>query len=220
MIRLKHFIRARPRLTASTLTGILCYFVLTQFAPHISVLTRGLFSWNVTMWLYVLAQWWLMMRADPARIRRIALLQDETAATVLTIVSIASVASLLAILFELATAKQLTGTLRVVHLGLTGLTLAGAWLLVPTAFAIHYAHLFYGDRSAEKALLFPNPPAEPSYWDFLYFSFTIGVASQTADVAVGNSRTRRVVLAQSILSFIFNISILGLSINVGASLLG
>jgi uncharacterized membrane protein len=62
--------------------------------------------------------------------------------------------------------------------------------------------------------------ANPDYWDFLYFSFTIAVAAQTSDVIIMNRSTRKTVLAQSILSFLFNVAILGFSINIAAGLLG
>jgi len=54
----------------------------------------------------------------------------------------------------------------------------------------------------------------------LYFSYTIAVAAQTSDVSVMSRSMRKIVLAQSILSFFFNLAILGLSINIAASLVG
>ncbi|MEO7008621.1 MAG: DUF1345 domain-containing protein, partial [Caldimonas sp.] len=56
------------------------------------------------------------------------------------------------------------------------------------------------------------------YADFLYFSFTIAVAAQTADVSVSTRRMRRLTLTQSILAFVFNTTILAFSINIAASL--
>ena len=58
----------------------------------------------------------------------------------------------------------------------------------------------------------------PDYWDFLYFSFIIGVASQTADVEITSKVIRRTSLAHSILSFFFNSAILALTINIAAGL--
>ncbi|MGO8388826.1 DUF1345 domain-containing protein, partial [Rhizobium johnstonii] len=60
---------------------------------------------------------------------------------------------------------------------------------------------------------------EPGYWDFLYFSFTIGVAAQTADFAVSSTSMRKLTLLHAVLSFLFNTTILALAINVVASLL-
>lgn len=216
-MKLKHLLIARPRLSASVLIGIL---VFALFPSKYSLLTRLLVSWDLTAWLYLISLWWLMLRASPCRIRLIARTQDESAAKVLSLVCLTSLMSLVAIFLELASVKYLGGMVKAVHLGLTALTLLGAWLLVPTVFAIHYAHLFYGAPKTCPVLLFPDRPAEPLYMDFLYFSFTIAVASQTADIAPGNRRVRRIVLAQSILSFMFNMAILGLTINIGAGLVG
>jgi uncharacterized membrane protein len=65
-----------------------------------------------------------------------------------------------------------------------------------------------------------NELPEPGYWDFLYFSFTIGVAAQTADVSVMRTPARKIVLAQSVLSFIFNAAIIGMAINIAAGGIG
>jgi len=214
----KHYITMRPRLLASIGAGLVCYAVLIG---HLDTLTRLMISWNVLAWLYLFFLWLLMMRAEEDDIRQIARSQDESASTVLMLVSITCLVSILVILLQLGTVKQLTGWVRAWHLILTGTTLVASWALLPTAFAMHYAHLYYRTRpKPETALLFPNKLLNPDYWDFLYFSFTIGVASQTADVAIGSSDVRRIALLQSVLSFIFNLAILGLSINVGAGLLG
>ena len=206
----------RPRLFMAVLAGLICFLLLPA---QLSLLSRGVISWNVLAWFYLLTLWGLMLRANPQHIVKIARQQDESALTVLILVCIASVASLLAIILEISTAKQLLGVAKTFYIGLTFSTLVASWLLLPTAFAMHYAHIFYLSATRAKPVLFPDAPNEPLYWDFLYFSFTIAVASQTADVAIGSPKVRRIVLLQSVLSFLFNMSILGLSINVGASLL-
>ena len=214
----KHYFTARPRLLLSVGAGILCYWLLPT---HFSILMRLMISWNALAWLYLIFLWWLMLRTEQEDIRQLARAQDESASTVLSLVSVTCLVSVLVILLELSTVKHLSGSIKVLHLVLTGTTLAVSWALLPTAFAMHYAHLFYRNREQPViALLFPDKLSKPGYWDFLYFSFTIGVASQTADVAVGSSDVRRIVLLQSVLSFVFNLAILGLSINVGAGLLG
>ncbi|CNI22476.1 putative transmembrane protein [Yersinia aldovae] len=215
----RHYLHTRPRLLLSVSAGVITYFLLPS---HFTVLLRLMVSWNVSAWLYLLFLWLQLLRTDPARIRKIARVQDESASMVLSIVSMSCLASILVILFELSTANQLSDSAKAFHLVLTGMTLLVSWLLLPTAFTMHYAHLFYLPRDKSETvlpLLFPKEITTPSYWDFLYFSFTIGVASQTADVSTGTSDIRRVVLLQSVLSFIFNMTILGLSINVGAGLL-
>lgn len=209
---------ARPRLVLAFLLGFVCFFVLPL---HGSLAGRALTCWNLAIWAYLAMVWWLMIRAQPAQIRRIAKAQDENAEIVLALVCVGCLVSLATILVELASAKGTSGIHQLAHISFTGITLVGAWLMLPTSFAIHYAHLFYTAADGPcKPLLFPDKPEEPTYWDFLYFSFTIAVACQTADVAVGDGSTRKTVLAQSVLAFLFNMSVLGLSINVAAGLLG
>jgi uncharacterized membrane protein len=209
---LQHYFLVRPRLLFALALSLLCFFLLPR---SLSPLYRALLSWNALAWVYLCGLWWLMLRTDSQHIRHIARAQDESASTVLLLVCVASIVSLVSILFELSTAAG--GWNQSLHLALVLSTLFAGWLLLPTAFGLHYAHLYY--LSATPVLQFPERPPAPSYWDFLYFSFTIAVASQTADVSVANSALRRVVLMQSVLSFVFNLAILGLFVNVGASLI-
>lgn len=214
----KHYLRHRPRLLISVLAGVLCFFLLPS---SISWLQRLMIAWNLLAFLYLVLLSRMMLRSNTRHIREVAKTQDESARVVLFMVCIACVVSILVILLDLGTANNAPGSAKTLHLLLTGSTLMLSWLLLPTAFAMHYAHLYYRQSASDGlGLIFPNNLVEPSYWDFLYFSFIIGVASQTADVSIGSSDIRKVSLLQSVLSFIFNMAILGLSINVGASLIG
>jgi uncharacterized membrane protein len=129
------------------------------------------------------------------------------------------VASLFAIVEPLATIKQVSGSERTAHFALAALTLIDSWLLVPVMFTTRYADMFYSVTAADRPLHFPNTP-EPVFWDFAYFSFTISAACQTADVSTQTAEIRRVVIAQTLVSFLFNASILGFAINVTAGLIG
>jgi uncharacterized membrane protein len=79
--------------------------------------------------------------------------------------------------------------------------------------------VYYHAPQDRLPLHFPDECLDPDYWDFLYFSFTIAVAVQTSDVSVTSRTMRKLVLGQSVLSFFFNLLILGLSINIAAGLL-
>jgi uncharacterized membrane protein len=78
--------------------------------------------------------------------------------------------------------------------------------------------MFYTWSGEDAALRFADGEQNPDYWDFLYFSFTLSVAVQTSDVGVATRNLRKVVLAQSLIGFLFNTSILGFSINIAAGL--
>lgn len=160
-----------------------------------------------------------MLRADHARVIRIANQEDEHGATILAMFSIATVSSLVAIVLELSI-QELTEELRLFHYLLTGATILGSWFFIGVLFTFHYSRMYYASPANRRSLKFPDGEQRPDYWDFLYFSFTIAVAVQTADVSVMSRSVRKVVLAQSILSFLFNMAIIGLSINVMASLIG
>ena len=131
-----------------------------------------------------------------------------------------AVVSLAAIVLELSAVKDLALGHRLAHYAFTVATITGSWLLVGTLFTIHYARIYYLSPIDARALRFPDAELMPDYWDFLYFSFTIAVAAQTSDVSVMGRPLRRVVLVQSVLSFLFNVAILGLSINIAAGLVG
>ena len=95
-------------------------------------------------------------------------------------------------------------------------TLALAWLFSNTVYALHYAHLFYlVDGSGKDGGGIDIPACtEPDYWDFLYFSFTLGMTFQTSDVEISSRTVRRVVLGQCLAAFVFNIGVLAFTINV------
>jgi len=182
--------------------------------------TKVLAGWNVTVWLYLALVSWLMVRSTHDRVRRIAEQEDRGAGIILAVMSMAAVVSLAAIILELATTKNLAPGDRLAHYAFTGATVFGSWCLVATLFTFHYARTYYRSPIERRALQFPDDEASPDYWDFSYFSYTIAVAAQTSDISVMSRSMRKIVLAQSILSFFFNITILGLSINIAAGLLG
>lgn len=211
-----HLVRTHPRLTLATLLGVAAA-VLVPISP---LLTRILTGWNIAVWCYLAMMLWLTVRSSPDDVQRFVEREDENAGTVLLIVSIAAIASLAAITFELAGGRNLASSARAWHYAFTGLTVLGSWLLIGVIFSVHYARQFYQSDADEPPLRFADGEKHPDYWDFLYFSFTIGVAVQTSDVGVATKAMRRVVLAQSLIGFLFNTAILGFSINIAAGLFG
>jgi uncharacterized membrane protein len=210
-------LRNRPR----TVIGLVIGIVVALMVPiHTSSTARALIGWDAAVWSYLLMIWVHMAFADEHRVRESAVRDDENAGVVLFVICLATIASIAAIVMELASAKGTAGSSSAWHYLLTGLTLIGAWFLIPTIFTLHYARLYYDADAKETALLFPDHKLQPNYWDFLYFSFTIAVASQTSDVVLRSRTIRRAALAQSILSFYFNVAVLGLCVNIAAGLLG
>lgn len=210
----RSFFRSRPHLSLAVPLGLVVGLLLP---PAWNPMTRVLTAWNVTVWAYLVTMGWMMMRADHHKVREMSARQDERAALVLATLSVASVMSLAAIISQLSALQNMGQQERLLHYGFTIVTLLGSWFLVGTLFCVHYAHLYY-QAAKDKPLQFPDGD-NPDYWDFLYFSFTIAVAVQTSDVAVRGRALRKIVLGQSLLSFFFNLVVLGLSINLAAGLI-
>jgi len=96
--------------------------------------------------------------------------------------------------------------------------------LLQTMFALFYARQYWqpatgpGNKACAGGLDFADEPA-PDYWDFLYFSFTLGMCYATSDVQIRSRTLRRVALLQSVLAYFFYTIIIGLVINAIGSLL-
>lgn len=210
---MSHLARTHPRLTIATLLGV----AVGILAPASTLTTKFLLGWNAGVWLYLAMTLWLVIRAKACDVKSTAEVEDENASMVLITVCIASIASLAAVTLELSGSKLSDGD-RLMHYGFTGLTVMGSWLMIGVIFSLHYARLFYNNEGTEPALRFPEGELNPDYWDFMYFSFTLSVAVQTADVSIATREMRKAVLGHSLLGFLFNTAVLGFSINIAAGL--
>lgn len=151
-----------------------------------------------------------LLNDDTATMRRTAQANDANRAALLAITVLLSIV----ILFAIATLIASGESLRPSGIALIVGTLGLCWLFANTVFALHYAHLYYlpagtGDRGG---LQFPGTK-NPDYWDFLYFSLTLGMTFQTSDVTIDGAHVRRVVLGQSMAAFLFNMGILAFTVN-------
>ena len=204
-----------PRLFLSAAAGAILFFCLP---PAWSILNRVLVCWNFGVMLFLVVLFVWMSRLTAVQILAKYKEEDESAPFILTAVILAAMLSLVAIIEPLASLKSVTGVERVAHFALAALTLLNSWMLVPTMFTTHYADTFYSANEAQRPLKFPDTPM-PAFWDFAYFSFTIAAACQTADVSTLTAGIRRIVLGHTLISFLFNASILGFAINVTAGLI-
>jgi uncharacterized membrane protein len=205
-----------PRLWISVVAGTALFFLLPG---QWSILSRVLVCWNGGVILFLVLIFIWMTRLTAAQICSKFIEEDASAPIILVAVTLAAMLSLVAIVEPLATIKQVTGPVRAAHFALAALTLIDSWILVPTMFTTHYADLYYSAKDGERPLHFPQSPM-PVFWDFIYFSFTIAAACQTADVATLNAAVRKTVVVHTLISFLFNASILGFAINVTAGLIG
>jgi uncharacterized membrane protein len=221
--RLIRLIQIRPRLFFAISLGLAVGLLTPSTWRDI---TRWLIAWNTSALLYFILTGWLIVHASPASIRYRAKTQDEGRFTILVLTSIAAMTSIGAIVAQLASVKDLTGFIKGLHIGLAMATIVSAWLFIHLMFALHYAHDYFAAKESldddpdrlRGGLKFPGTE-DPDYYDFLYFSYVIGVASQTADVEITSRGMRRTALVHCILAFFFNSAVLALTINIAAGLM-
>ena len=175
-------------------------------------MTRMLLGWDIILGLYIVLSLLMIIRSDTGDIRRQSKLEDESRITILISTVLIPVVCLGSIFVGLhvdpGTARQPLQVL------LTFVTVVLSWAAIHTLFAFHYAHEFYAKhRRRSGGLKFPGDE-RPDYGDFGYFSFVIGLASTVSDVSVTSKPIRRTVILHSILSFVFNVMLLALIINI------
>ena len=201
---------ARPRTFISIAIGIAAFFVLPG---SLRLVTRLLISWDIFVTFYLVLAYAMMFRSGLGHIRRNAVLQDDGRFLILLVAATGAFASIAAIVFELSASHRTAP-----QLALATVTIALSWAVIHTTFALHYAHDYY--RGAKPGgLQFPSGDQHDhaDYWDFVYFSFVIGMTAQVSDVGITDKTLRRTATVHGIISFIFNTALLALMVNIAAS---
>jgi len=201
---------ARPRTFFSIATGIIAFFLLPD---TLRLVTRLLIAWDIFAAFYGALAYAMMFRCDHSHIRRNAILQDDGRFLILLVTAFGAFASIAAIVLELGASHR-----GAYELTLAVVTIVLSWTAVHTTFALHYAHDYY--RGAKPGgLQFPSgDKSEPAdYWDFVYFSFVIGMTAQVSDVGITDRIIRRTATVHGIISFIFNTALVALMVNIAAS---
>ena len=208
--KLARVVYARPRTFLSMAVGIGCFFLLPE---SLRLVTRLLIGWDVFVAMYLVLVYTMVFRGGLGYIRRNAALQDDGRFLIPLLTALGAFASLAAIVSELGEAHR-----NPPQLIFATLTIALSWAAVHTAFALHYAHDYYrGDEPG--GLQFPSGDRheDADYWDFVYFSFVIGMTAQVSDVGITDRTIRRTATAHGIISFVFNTALLALMVNIAAS---
>lgn len=152
-------------------------------------------------------------RATPEMLRSHAEQTDEGIWTILLLAVLAVAISLTSILLVFGTPND-SAPARLLALGSVPL----GWAALQVLAGFHYAHLYYQPRRPKSPTCLSFPGSEhPGPWDFLYFSFGIGMTAQVADVATGSTQMRKAVLVHSIGSFFYNTIILALAVNAAVT---
>jgi uncharacterized membrane protein len=203
-------IYARPRIFIAFASGILLFALLPA---SLRLVSRLLIGWDGFALLYLVLVYVMMLRSGQRHLRYRAVIQDDGRFLILILTALGAFASIAAIMFELGGAHHGAAPLL-----LATATIALSWALVHTAFALHYAHDYYrGSRPG--GLQFPSGDTHDhaDYWDFVYFSFVIGMTAQVSDVGITDKTIRRTVTVHGIISFAYNTALIALMVNIAAS---
>jgi uncharacterized membrane protein len=196
--------------------GLTVMVVLVWFLPWGMAVVAG---WDAAALTFLLTIWPVILRADAAHAAQLATGEDETRGTAAVLLVGASVASLLGVVLTLDLAGRQGGPLRVLLIGFAVVTVLVSWTVVNTVYALRYADLHF--RSREAGIGFGDPAGQepPTYRDFAYVAFTIGMCYQVSDTTVRDRRIRGTVLSHAFLSYLFGVVIVAGSVNLIAGLL-
>lgn len=207
-----HYISASHRLLLITMIGVASFFIASSTS---SIMVRLALSWIIASGLYVLSTFLMMYFSTKENIAQLSEKQDDGAIFILLIILLGSVTSLVVIMMILTDMKSLMVSDTATVISLVLLTYLSSWFLIHTAFTLHYAHVYYQDyeKTKKPPLIFPAT-THPNYIDFLYFSLIIGMTCQTSDVSIASTRTRALAMIQGLTAFVFNTTLLVLTINL------
>lgn len=177
-----------------------------------------LVGWLVAATLLLVWIWGEIGSLDATTTARVATREDDSRAASRAVLVASSVLSLVAIVAALHRAASAAVGLEIALTAASLVAVVVSWLVLNTVFVLRYAHLFYGGRGV-GGVDFPGDEA-PSYRDFAYLAFTVGMTFQVSDTSVNQPSIRATVLRHALLSYAFSIAIIALTINVVAGLVG
>ena len=187
--------------------------VAVPVALYVSLPVGLLLGWDTACILYT---GWLILvvlrRGAAETARRATTTDPDRLMTDVTLLT-AAVASLVAVGFVLTRPRG--GTEELLGIGTGVISVVLSWAMVHTLYTLRYAALYYAEPVGGIDFNSADPP---SYRDFAYLAFTIGMTFQVSDTTLHSPALRRAVLRHALLSYLFGTGVLATTINLVASL--
>ena len=199
--------RAVTVLAAGLIAGLVCSLFMTWGLALVG-------GWDAAALAFLLTTWPIIIRADGERAAQLAAREDQTEASARALLVGASIASLLGAGYALYLAGQQGGLQRVPLISVAVLTVVLSWTLINTVYTLRYADQHFGSAQGGIAFGDGDGPERPSYRDFAYVAFTIGMTYQVSDTTLRDPRIRRTVLGHAALSYLFGVVIVAGSVNL------
>jgi uncharacterized membrane protein len=175
---------------------------------------RWLMVWDAGVLAYLALSWAIVVLLDPIRTRRRVLRKTPAGLALFWVVLVAACASAAAGVMMIHQPVHDSALSRGWHVGLALATVACAWMVLHTDFGFRYAARYYRNgRNGDHGLRF-HAHSPPDYLDFMLFAFFIGMTSSVSDVGIRSRDMRWMTMLHGIISFIFNLLILSICINL------
>jgi uncharacterized membrane protein len=201
--------RALISLSAGLATGVIVALLAT---PRLMPLV----SWTVTVAVLLTWVWWKSWPQDSEGTKHLAEQESTTWSTDVWLLA-AAVASLAVVAAALVQSSSQRNAAAVASVLLSVLSVALSWALVNTVYAFKYARLYYLDEPDDGGIDFKQEGA-PTYSDFAYLAFTVGMSFAVSETEPTATRIRRVALGHALLSYTFGTGILAVAINLVTNL--
>ncbi len=188
---------ASLQVTCAMLGGAVTGAIVSLFTlPAASILI----GWDAAVVIYLVWVWAVVWRLDPEATARLATREDPSYAVADLVVLAAGTAQLGAVGFALLRAGRATGSMKayLITVGLVSVVLS--WTIVHSVFTLRYARAYYSEPAGGIQF---NEPEPPTYLDFSYLAFTIGITYQVSDTDITSKPIRRVALQHALLSYLF-----------------
>jgi uncharacterized membrane protein len=174
-----------------------------------------LLGWTTTAVVFLVRVWVALLPQDAGSTARHATKEDDSRVAADAGILSASLISLVAVGLLLVKGARTGGFTEGVFTGVAVLSVVISWAVVHTIFALRYGHIYYGGDGGMDF----HGEADPTYRDFAYVAFTIGMTYQVSDTELTSRAMRAAVLRHALLSFLFGTAIIAMMINVVAGLL-
>lgn len=211
--------RRRPRLAVrGPVTLAIGAVVAAATIPTLGWIAGLLAGWTA---LAIVSVTWLLVALwpmDAAQTRGHATAEDPGRAAARVISLTGSLASLVAVVLVLVRGHADPAT-AALSAGVAILAVTSSWALIQVDYMLRYAHRYYAriDAGRSGGIDF-NQEEDPMYSDFGYFSVGLGMTYQVSDTNLSANEIRRIVVAQTLVAYLFGAVILASVVNLVAGL--
>ncbi len=199
------------RVLVSFAVGVAAFGVAMLATPWQAA---GLIGWSVAATVFNAWIWLTVAGMDGTATAKHAAIEDLSRPTADLILILASVASLVGVGLSLLEASDTEGLAKAMIVGIASVSVILSWATVHTVFTLRYARLYY---AAGGGIDF-NGDRAPTYTDFAYLAFTIGMTYQVSDTSIASKAIRRTALRHAYMSYLFGTVVVAMTINVVAGL--